>query len=182
MKSQSGFTLIEALVTVTVAVILAAIAVPSFKLTFQNNRMISQSNDLLGSLIYARSEAIELNQNVTICASSDGATCSTNWAKGWIVCQDDDTTPPGVTDCSGASTVLRAHGALSGNNTLTSTFGGKVVFQKSGTTTAAGAGTFSICDSRGASSGSSLYLTITGLARLSRTPGKQIDGTTNMTC
>ncbi|HSN00539.1 MAG TPA: GspH/FimT family pseudopilin [Rudaea sp.] len=181
MRKQSGFTLIEALVTMTVAVILTAMAAPSFKLTFQNNRMISQSNDLLGALVYARSEAIELNQNVTICASSDGKTCGTSWAQGWIVCQDDDATPPGVTDCSGASTVLRVHGALSGNNTLTSTFGGSVVFQKSGTTTATGDGTFSICDSRGAGSGSSLWLTLTGLARLSTTPGKMIDGNA-LTC
>lgn len=180
MGTQSGFTLVELLVTMTVAAILTAIAVPNFKLTFQNNRLISQSNELLGSLLYARSEAITLNQDITICASSDGATCGTAWASGWIVCQDQ-VTPTAVTDCSGASTILRAHAALTGGNTLTSSFGGSVVFQSGGVITAGTAGTFSLCDSRLATYGRSLWLTITGAPRLSTTAGKRLDGA-SMSC
>ena len=174
MRSQTGFTLIELLITMVVVGVLVTVAVPSFKLTFQNNRMVSQSNELLGALIYARSEAIELNTNVKICASSDGATCSTggNWAQGWITSYVDPTS---------TTQILRARPALSGNNTLTSSFGANVVFQNNGSITAAGAGTFSLCDARGATFGRSLWITITGLPRLSTTPGKKIDGTA-MSC
>lgn len=180
MTKQAGFTLIELLVTMTVAVVLTAIAVPNFKLTFQNNRMTGQSNDLLGAMLYARSEAIALNTNVTVCSSTDGATCSSSaaWASGWIACQDPNTT---VTNCSGG-TVLRFYPALTGGNTLTSSFGASVVFQPSGTLTSGAAGTFSLCDSRGASSGRSISLTATGIARVSTKAGKLIDGATNLTC
>jgi type IV fimbrial biogenesis protein FimT len=174
MRKESGFTLIELLITMVVAAILVSIAVPSFKLTFQNNRLVAQSNDLLGTMLYARSEAIELNTNVKVCASSDAATCSAggDWAQGWIT---------SYVDGSGTTQILRVEQALSGSNTLTSTFGANIVFQNSGSITAAGAGTFNICDSRGAASGRSMWVTVTGLPRLSTTAGKKIDGT-NMSC
>lgn len=176
MSKQAGFTLIELLVTMTVAVILTAVAVPSFKLTFQNNRLVSQSNDLLGAMLYARSEAIALNTNVTVCSSTDTVTgvCTTSaaWAGGWITKYTDNT---------GTVQILRMEPAISGGNTLTSTFGASVVFQPAGTLTAGAPGTFSLCDSRGASSGRSLSLTSTGIARVSTTVGKQINGT-SLTC
>lgn len=172
MKRQSGFTLIELLVTITVASILATIAIPSFKLTFQNNRLVSQANDILGAMIYARSEAVALNQTVSVCASSDGVNCGTAWASGWII----GYAPTGTT----FTTILRKHEALSGNNTLTSTLGGTVTFLSSGLS--GGTGYFSLCDSRGPSFGRSLYLSANGFARLSTTSGKQIDGATSMSC
>src|SRR5690348_3752043 len=174
MGKAAGFTLIELLVTMVVAGVLVSLAVPNFKLTFQNNRLISQSNDLLGAMLYARSEAIELNTNVKICASSDGATCSStgNWAKGWIT---------SYVDASSTTQILRVEPVLSGNNTLTSTFGANIVFQNNGSITATAAGTFNLCDSRGATYGRSLWVTVTGLARLSTTPGKKIDGN-SMSC
>lgn len=169
MRKQSGFTLIELLVTMVVAGVLVGLAVPNFKLTFQNNRLIAQSNDLLGAMLYARSEAIELNTNVTICASSDGATCSTGgyWSQGWITTYVDPTS---------TTQILRIEPQLSGNNTLTSTLGGNIVFQSSGSITATNYGTFSLCDSRGPTYGRSLWITVTGLARLSTTPGKMLNG------
>lgn len=173
MHKQAGFTMIELLVTMTVAVVLTSIAVPSFKLTFQNNRLVSQSNDLLGAMLYARSEAIALNTNVTVCASNDAATCSgTNWAKGWIT---------KYTDSTGTVQTLRIEPSLSGGNTLTSTFGSSIVFQKDGTITAGAAGTFNLCDARLTSNGRSLWITATGLTRLSTNAGKKLDGST-MSC
>jgi len=174
MTKQAGFTLIEALVTMTVAVVLTAVAVPSFKLTFQNNHMISQSNDLLGAMLYARSEAIELNTNVTVCSSTDGTSCSASaaWASGWIT---------KYTDNAGFIHILRVEPAISGGNTLTSSFGASVVFGSNGMLTPLTSGTFSLCDSRGAGSGRSLSVTLTGLPRLSRTAGQTIGGT-SMSC
>ena len=37
-------------------------------------------------------EAVSKNQNVSICASSDGATCTGAWNQGWIVRLDGDGT------------------------------------------------------------------------------------------
>jgi type IV fimbrial biogenesis protein FimT len=49
------------------------------------SKLRSQANDLVAGAVLARSEAIKRNQTVTLCASSDGATCTGTWANGWIV-------------------------------------------------------------------------------------------------
>src|SRR5580698_6945580 len=85
--ASAGFTMIELMVTVTLVVILGAIAIPSFTYVTNANRVASQINGLLGDIQYARAEAIKEGLSVGICASTDGATCSNNatWTYGWIV-------------------------------------------------------------------------------------------------
>lgn len=85
----AGFTLIELLITITVAGIILAIAMPSFRYITNSNRIASEVNGLLGDLQFARAEAIKEGQTVTVCLSSDGATCTggSAWQSGWIVFQ-----------------------------------------------------------------------------------------------
>lgn len=94
-KSE-GFTLIEVLVTIAVLVILASLAVPSFSSVFRSNRAASEANQVLSLVMLARSEAIRRNRSVSICGSTDGATCSGEqaWDDGVIVFVD----PTGVQD------------------------------------------------------------------------------------
>ncbi|OYY73477.1 MAG: hypothetical protein B7Y40_09175 [Gammaproteobacteria bacterium 28-57-27] len=81
-----GFTLIETMVTVAVAGILLAIGIPSFQSAMNSSRLTSTTNELIGGLNQARSDAVRLNSRVSLCASADGASCTANgdWA-GWIV-------------------------------------------------------------------------------------------------
>ena len=87
---QSGVTLIEMLVTLAVAAILLAAAVPSFTSLVQNNRAAAQVNDLVVAMHTARGEAIKRGFPVTLCASANQNSCSggANWSGGWIVFQD----------------------------------------------------------------------------------------------
>jgi type IV fimbrial biogenesis protein FimT len=88
MKSrQSGFTLIELMVSLLVLSILFAAAVPSFREFTRNNRIVATQNDFVTAMSLARSEAIKQSRNVTLCSSADGQSCSgsTDWASGWIV-------------------------------------------------------------------------------------------------
>jgi len=87
-----GFTLLELVIVMLIVAILAAIGVPSFKYVTTSNRMAGEINGLVGDMQYARSEAIKQGLPVTLCASSDGATCgnSNTWQTGWIVFLDSN--------------------------------------------------------------------------------------------
>jgi type IV fimbrial biogenesis protein FimT len=82
---SGGFTLIELMVTVSVLAVLLALAWPSFTAVINNNRLAAQSNELVTSLQLANSEAVRRNARITVCPSTDGATCAGAgpWA-GWI--------------------------------------------------------------------------------------------------
>jgi type IV fimbrial biogenesis protein FimT len=87
-KNRSrGFTLIELLVALAIAALLFAIGVPMFRDASLGGRLSAAANNLLASIQLARSEAIKRNLPVTVCASSDGATCAAGggWEQGWIV-------------------------------------------------------------------------------------------------
>ena len=89
-KSSTGYTLLELMITLTVAGILMGVAVPSFTSVIDSNRLTTYANDLVTSLNFARSEAIKRNLRVSLCKSSTGSSCniSNNWAQGWIVFTD----------------------------------------------------------------------------------------------
>lgn len=93
-RGQAGFSLVELLVVLFVAIALAVIASPSLTLTVRKVRINSISSNLLANLRQARGEAIKLNRRVLVCAANDdGTNCAaaTNWgSKGWIVCYDQD--------------------------------------------------------------------------------------------
>lgn len=86
---SGGFTLIELMVTLAVAAIMLALAVPSFTTAFNQNRLAGTSNDILASLQGARMEAVRRNVRTVMCRSTDGATCSAGaqWT-GWITYAD----------------------------------------------------------------------------------------------
>ena len=66
MKICRGFTLLELMVTVAVAAILTTVAVPGFRDLVQNNRVTSQTNELVAALTMARTEAIKRGRAVEV--------------------------------------------------------------------------------------------------------------------
>jgi type IV fimbrial biogenesis protein FimT len=92
-----------------VLAILLKLAVPSFSSAILSNRLSSYTNNFVASTQYARSEAIKSNAPVTMCASSDGATCAASgtWAQGWIVMCNADPAAPTVCKTGGTSTIVR---------------------------------------------------------------------------
>ncbi len=92
-------TLIELLVTLSIVVILATVAVPGFSELLSETRRIASLNQLVGSLSLARSEAIKSNAAVTICKSRNpnqvNPVCDldASWGDGWLVFQDNTHEP-----------------------------------------------------------------------------------------
>jgi type IV fimbrial biogenesis protein FimT len=111
-RSERGFTMTELIVTLSVAAILASVAVPSF-----NGIIASQRGKTLASALYAtlaktRSAALTLNGNVTLQPKAGG------WASGWQILDpnnnvlDDYTAASGITIAGPAAVTYRSSGRL----------------------------------------------------------------------
>jgi type IV fimbrial biogenesis protein FimT len=183
--SQRGFTIIELMITLVVISLLAGVGIPGFRNFILNSRITTQSNDLVGELAIARSEAIKRNTTVVLCRSanptattptcSTGSTGSKTWESGWLVFQDANGDK--VYTTAGGDTLLRVHEAITGGNTLRGSdteLGDYLAFTRDGVTTltvlAAGvtAHHFKVCDSRGAGNARAILLEPTGRARIDR--------------
>lgn len=160
LRGQMGFTLIELLVTIVILAILLSIAVPNFITLVQNSRLVGQTNDLVTSLNYARSEAIKRGVRVSVCSRLDNATCSGvavfNWDAGWLVFVNPNNNA--VVDAG--ETVLQVRQPLENSNTLRTAGIQRVTYQSSGFS--GNAGTFRLCDSRGPASGRAIVVSLQG--------------------
>ena len=171
---QTGFTLIELMITMVIAAIVLTQAVPSFMATVQNNRLITYTNDLVTDINLARSEAVKRGSRVVLCRSADpssntptcGGTANT-WTTGWLVYADANSS--GTFDAgdtlvrvgmpvAGATTVM-SNGAI--NNTLQ--------YNGDGTTNEGGnIAVFALCDGRGAGNGRQIQVNAMGRPQLYR--------------
>ncbi len=91
MKKARGFTLVELMIGIAVLALLLALGVPSFINLTRNNRLITQTNELVTAMSLARSESIKRGLPVSVCVSSNQTDCDTgtpDWADGWIMFTD----------------------------------------------------------------------------------------------
>lgn len=91
---QRGFTLMELMIVLTLAVLILAIGSPNFREFRQNSRLTGAANDFLAAVQLARTEAVKRQASVSICASSnpqaDDASCSAGEFSRWIIFEDSD--------------------------------------------------------------------------------------------
>jgi len=150
-----GFTLIELMITIAIVAVIAMIGIPAMGDFILNNRIRSQSGDLMAQLSQARSEAMRTASRVTVCPGGvsdkrDPICDGTAWENGWVIFLD---TNADYKENSGEKP-LAVSGALDGNNTLRSAvFSTFISFRHDGLVVdmpgADPPWSFALCDSRG---------------------------------
>ncbi|MBB1269247.1 GspH/FimT family pseudopilin [Shewanella sp. SR44-3] len=97
-----GFSLVELIVTLVVAMLLITVGVPSMKSLYEGIRVQNIIDTIESSFVLARNQAVNYGSRVSICPLK-GNNCSGNWIDGFSVFIDNgvagtiDTTS-GITD------------------------------------------------------------------------------------
>ncbi|QHJ88592.1 prepilin-type N-terminal cleavage/methylation domain-containing protein [Aequoribacter fuscus] len=178
MPRQTGVTLIELIVVLAIAAIIALIGAPSLTTIIKDSRLRLGANGLQNSMALARSTAVARSSRVTICKSSDGTSCATSgdWSQGWMIFEDTgtigDSTDDTTVDGNGDQRV-RVKQGLDVLVTIVGSAGIEsfVSFDGSGFTRDASnnyqSGTFTVCDDRGdAGRARAVYLGAAGSSRV----------------
>lgn len=181
-RRQTGISLLEVMVVMTIVGILSAIAIPSFLTTIRNNRLTAYTNDIITGLTLARTEALKRNLPAAICRSANSTAaspaCTTGsgtggWEIGWFVYADNDSSG-GFN--AGDTVIMRREPytggvSITGNNNVANT----IRFTSQGITTVAGIGTITLDDGRPTVGVRLICIAATGRPRLTAT------GTTSCT-
>jgi len=167
---QRGFTLYEAMVTLTIGAILATVGIPSLQSLLANTRLTTATNTLLAALATTRSEAIKRGQRVVLCPSSNHQSCTdaSNWHVGYVLYVDHD----GSSTLDPDEPVLRVFDALPDVTVHSSVYRDHVTYQPSGLASGSNL-SFAVC-ARGAAAGRAVVVSNTGRARVAR---RMPDGT-----
>jgi len=89
-KLQTGFTVLELMITISVAGILMLTAAPSLQQFSRQQLMKAAVGHLQNDLMMGRSEAVVRNVRIVACPGSPASGCTgePDWAGGWIVFAD----------------------------------------------------------------------------------------------
>ena len=172
---NQGFTMVELLVTITIAAVLLSVAAPNFSDAMRNSQQIIVINDLIGSLRLARSEAIKRSTRTAVCARSNDTLCGTDWNNGFITFIDNMETPGAI---DAGEEILRIGSAIETGwimnrarlvNTSESPIERPFIrFGPRGSSNWRGSGYFAVCDNRGQEYAKAVNVSLSGDPRRAR--------------
>jgi type IV fimbrial biogenesis protein FimT len=89
---NSGFTLLELLIVISIVGVLLVAVVPTLSNVIDGNKVSAESRKMMSTIAFSRSEAVKRNTFVTVCKSSNATSCETgtdaDWHDGWLVFAD----------------------------------------------------------------------------------------------
>lgn len=173
MRTGSGFTLIELMVTLTILGLLFVVAVPAFRAMMLNNRLTASSDSLVNYLNYARSISLNDSMSVMVCpiGALNTINCGNNWNSGWIV----------VGQPTGKTAVLLKSQQNSATSPITiSSSAASVTFDSHGL--AVTQSNFKLCDARGGQFARSVMVSATGYVQSGATPGFAVWNNAALAC
>ncbi|WP_108471531.1 GspH/FimT family pseudopilin [Rhodanobacter thiooxydans] len=149
LRRECGFTLVELLITMAVAVVLIVIAVPSFKSITLSSKLTTTANDIVNALNVARMEAVRRNANTQLCSDSAsvntadvlGAQCGTE--VGAVYAMAGANPSPVLAGTTGIAGAVQLSGNLKAIR-----FGGQGLGQATGTTSPFSGTVADICTSQ----------------------------------
>ena len=156
-SAQSGFTLVEFLVTIAVLVIVMAVAAPSMAAFAANNQVVSTKSAFTSSIALARTEAARLGQAVYLQAAAGGI-AGNEYRNGWAIYVDSD----GSGGVNAGDLLLRKFDAPSDRITLTGT--NLIGFQPTCYLVGAATQDYKVCRSSGSTVGFTVSVTPAGIA------------------
>jgi type IV fimbrial biogenesis protein FimT len=180
-KSSSGFTVLELMVVLAIAGVLAAIAIPAMSNFMRNSRITAAANDVMAALHFARSESIKRRQPVTLCTSANAqaatpACANSPFLTGWIAFVDLNQS--GAVDAG--EDILLQHEAMNPQITARSSLAAfRVTYLLNGFALNASRAQLVLCDERGnvpsageLSSARGILISVTGRAGVTRDRGE----------
>lgn len=90
MKHQQAFTLLEALIALTIITIVAAFTFPAAQHLLQRGQDEATRTALVRMIYFAREQADTRHQSIIICKTQDGLSCGGAWSDGQLVFVDDE--------------------------------------------------------------------------------------------
>lgn len=144
-KAQRGFTLIEAIIVMSIMAILAGASASSFVWLNQSTQLRGAAFDLVADLDFARSEAVKRNDDVLV------APVGGDWNNGWSV--------------TAGGTVVRQRAAL-GAQIAFAAAPGALTFDGAGRASLVTVGNFRLCPPGGGTmAGRTVRIDASGLSR-----------------
>jgi type IV fimbrial biogenesis protein FimT len=168
-KPEAGFTLLELIIVLAIFGIVTVGIVPAVGDIMTRNRAATTTNEFLGALNYARSEAVTRTRNITmcrmdstagqcthanlgtgkcVCVTTSIASTANGWEDGWLTFVDFNGN--GVIETVEGDELLQVQSQLGGNFTVRGSPNNaddKITFEANGTTFGVSNATVAVCAS-----------------------------------
>ncbi len=122
--TNKGFTLIELIMVLTIVAIGVALAVPSYSDALQKRETQAQAEDLVAFVSYAQSEAVKLNEMVSVhltYTDKDNWCLGANEGNAPCDCNEAVTTEADFCSLNGVSKIIRSSAQTKSSMTAAST-------------------------------------------------------------